>query len=88
MNLNNAKDMNRYAKLCTKPWYQPGLTIIGSSCGVSGGNPLTLNGEPKPYCGGMCIDGVPCEDPKNDTLNNCLAGWNGGQGAEVSTYNR
>ena len=87
--LTKSRDFAMYTRRCWMPWYQPGLTKIGSPCGVAGGNPRTLNGKPKAYCGKICIDSVKnCTDPgPKTTLNNCKAGWPWGKGAEVSTVN-
>jgi len=84
--LTKSRGFAMYTRRCWMPWYQPGLTKIGSPCGVAGGNPRRLNGKPKAYCGEICIDSVKnCKDP-GPTLNNCKAGWAWGKGAETYEF--
>ena len=86
--LTTAKGLELFNTRCKNPWMQPGLTKVASPCGVAGGNPVELNGQPFPYCGGNCgpkCKGDCCQDPGNGT-NNCAAGWADGKGAEKYHY--
>ena len=80
--LTTTRGFARFQKKCKNPWFQPGLTKIDSGCGVAGGNPVSLAGISKPYCGDMCSDiNAACESP-----NSCMAGYPNGKGAEQYSY--
>ena len=84
LDLTQASQFKEYVESweCKNPWHQPGLAKIASGCGVAGGNPIELNGQPKAYCGGNCVNKTaPCEAP-----NRCRAGYPNGKGAEQYSF--